>query len=453
MVRSMTGCVLAAALNLLGGVLTGCSGHLVQEYAASDQNLINPMIGYAHSADSSRAFPDCALVYIDITWRELEPEEGVFAWEAIEEENHVERWKSEGKHAVLRFVCDKPSDEAHMDIPDWLYKKTGGGGTHYDMEYGKGYSPDYDNETFIACHERAIRALGERFGSDSFYSYVELGSLGHWGEWHVKYDAGIKRIPMQSVRERYVAPYLEAFPDAGLLMRRPFAEGAARRMGVYNDMAGDPDSTDEWLGWIGNGGIYNQTGEACITAVPTVWDYAPVGGEFTSGIPMKDLLGKYRSRTMELLTRSHTTFLGPKIPVDDDGNLLKGADEVLRSLGYRLRISRMEVKSSFWNKNPKVSLEWHNDGTAPLYWDWPVYLYLLSGEGAVLEKIPVKLSLKSLTGGASMTTETVLDQKSFDQAAALGVGIEDPMTGKPAVYLAMDAPNLGAVTILYEAEE
>ena len=65
---------------------------------------------------------------------------------------------------MFRFVCDKPSDEAHRDIPDWLYEKTGGDGTAYDMDYGKGYSPNYDNETFIRAHERAIKALGERYG-------------------------------------------------------------------------------------------------------------------------------------------------------------------------------------------------------------------------------------------------------------------------------------------------
>lgn len=27
--------------------------------------------------------------------------------------------------------------------------------------------------------------MGERWGSDSLISYIELGSLGHWGEWHV----------------------------------------------------------------------------------------------------------------------------------------------------------------------------------------------------------------------------------------------------------------------------
>ncbi|MFQ9152653.1 MAG: hypothetical protein ACLR6B_15365 [Blautia sp.] len=62
-------------------------------------------------------------MYVDITWAELEPEEGIYAWTAIEEENQIARWKKEGKHLVLRFLCDLPGTEAHMDIPQWLYEK------------------------------------------------------------------------------------------------------------------------------------------------------------------------------------------------------------------------------------------------------------------------------------------------------------------------------------------
>lgn len=114
-------------------------------------------------------------MYIDITFRELQPESpDKFDFETIAEKNNIERWKMEGKHAVLRFVCDIPDDNMmHKDIPDWLFDLTGDG-TFYDTSYGKGYSPNYGSEIFIKYHEAAVRALGEYF-SDGFVSYVELG--------------------------------------------------------------------------------------------------------------------------------------------------------------------------------------------------------------------------------------------------------------------------------------
>ena len=53
----------------------------------------NPLMGYAPSAWYENVSEDISLLYMDITWAELEPEEGVYAWDSIEEENQINRWK------------------------------------------------------------------------------------------------------------------------------------------------------------------------------------------------------------------------------------------------------------------------------------------------------------------------------------------------------------------------
>lgn len=426
---------------------------MAYDYLPSEEAVCNPLMGYAPSAEIPDRYPDSSLVYIDITWRELEPEEGVFDWKGIEESNYMDKWRKEGKHAVLRFICDIPSDEAHRDIPDWLYEKTGGAGTAYDMDYGRGYSPDYRSEVFITCHDRAIRELGKRYGADTFISYIQLGSLGHWGEWHVKYDAGITRIPGKEIRWRYIAPYVESFPNARILMRRPFDEVGQYGFGIYNDMAGDAESTQEWLDWIAQGGIYNQTGEACISAVPGIWNRAPIGGEFTSSISMEQLLDTGLKETVSLVKKSHTTFLGPKIPKYEEEGLSKGSNEILKSMGYRYRISHMELKNAFLGRETQVRLVWHNDGTAPMYWDWPVYLYRLDANGSVTDKVEVEIDLTKLTGGTSIETKTVIPAEMASPSDGfLGIGIEDPMTGQPAVKLMMETERAGNISLLLKGD-
>ena len=200
-------------------------GRKTQIYEKTEEIFGNPLMGYAPCAWEETIGEDISLLYMDITWAELEPAEGKYDWEKIERENQTDRWREEGKHLVLRFVCDIPGEEKHMDIPQWLYDKTDHAGTWYDMEYGKGYAPDYNNEQMIQYHKRAVNALGEHFGRDGLVSYIELGSLGHWGEWHVNISAGIQSLPEESVRERYMIPWTEAFPDSMILMRRPFSEG------------------------------------------------------------------------------------------------------------------------------------------------------------------------------------------------------------------------------------
>ena len=89
----------------------------VKEYKESQAAFGNPLMGYARNAWYDKVSEDISLLYMDITWAELEPEEGVYDWEAIEKKNQLARWKSEGKHLVLRFVCDIPGQE---DI--WTYR-------------------------------------------------------------------------------------------------------------------------------------------------------------------------------------------------------------------------------------------------------------------------------------------------------------------------------------------
>ena len=411
----------------------------IKQYKESQAAFGNPLMGYAPSAWYNEVSEDISLLYMDITWAELEPEEGVYNWASIDEENQISRWRKEGKHLVFRFVCDIPGEEAHMDIPEWLYEKSGKAGKWYDGEYGKGFAPDYNNPTIISCHEQAVKALGEHFGQDGLISYVELGSLGHWGEWHVNYSEGIQRIPREAVREKYILPWTEAFPDARILMRRPFASAEKYGFGLYNDMTGQPEATQSWFDWINNGGKYDQTGEKnVIVPMKDFWKTAPSGGEFTSSLSMEEMLDTNLSGTVEMIREAHTTFLGPKIP---DENYVDGYKEVLKNMGYRLWVSMAELKNTA--KGSRLKLTWENSGVAPMYKEWPVYVYIEDESGKLVEKSRISIKISSLLPGEKATTLTALETERLnsllEKGYRLSVGIEDPMTELPCVRFAMEA--------------
>lgn len=411
----------------------------IKQYKESQAAFGNPLMGYAPSAWYNEVSEDISLLYMDITWAELEPEEGVYNWASIDEENQISRWRKEGKHLVFRFVCDIPGEEAHMDIPEWLYEKSGKAGKWYDGEYGKGFAPDYNNPTIISCHEQAVKALGEHFGQDGLISYVELGSLGHWGEWHVNYSEGIQRIPREAVRDKYILPWTEAFPDARILMRRPFASAEKYGFGLYNDMTGQPEATQSWFDWINNGGEYDQTGEKnVIVPMKDFWKTAPSGGEFTSSLSMEEMLDTNLSGTVEMIREAHTTFLGPKIP---DENYVDGYKEVLKNMGYRLWISMAELKNTA--KGSRLKLTWENSGVAPMYKEWPVYVYIEDESGKLVEKSRISIKISSLLPGEKATTLTALETERLnsllEKGYRLSVGIEDPMMELPCVRFAMEA--------------
>ena len=420
-----------------------------REYETTEETFGNPLMGYAPCAWNEEVREDVSLLYMDITWAELEPEEGKYNWEGIEKENQLERWRKEGKHIVLRFVCDVPGKEKHMDIPEWLYEKMNHAGTWYDVEFGKGFAPDYNNEQMIAYHAKAVKALGEHLGQDGLISFIELGSLGHWGEWHVNYSAGIQRLPLEAVREKYVSAWVSAFPDAMLLMRRPFSHAAVYGMGLYNDMTGDVSETDAWLREIENGGELSQTEETDgLTAMVDFWKTAPVGGEFTSSFSMEEMLETNLSKTVELIRKSHVTFLGPNIA---NASYSNGYETILKNMGYRIWIS--EAVLSHWYTGTKLEITWENDGAAPFYKDWPVWLYVTDEAGNVIEEKEIPVTLSSLLPGETIKAETYLDTRNILDLAGkqyhVSIGILDPMTGKASLRLAMTGTYKDGKNILW----
>ena len=406
-------------------------------YTDANEEVItgNPLIGFAVSADYRDAVGDNSLVYIDILWKDIEPHKGQYDFTGIYKENYIEEYKMLGKKAVLRFSCDKPSAEPHMDIPEWLYEETADG-TFYDTSYGKGYSPNYENEVFLQAHERVIRAIAEEFKQDNFLAYIQLGSLGHWGEWHVKSNEGIVSMPSEETAMEYVSHYVEAFPNTRLMMRRPFQGIKEYGLGVFNDMTGDPEDTRTWLSWLSEGGEYTASRTPyTLYATENFWIQGAVGGEFTSGLSWEDMLEQNLQRTKSLITQSHMSFIGPKVPHHLEApDYQEEAEEIRAMLGYKLGISQVMIRHDRLFASWDISMTWNNKGIAPMYYNWPVYLYFYDNEGMMVQKSLVEMDITSIAPGSSLNVREKV-KISDAKISKITIGIEDPMLEKPVIRL------------------
>ena len=473
-------CGLLCLMSTGCGLQTAASEERIQ-YRSSDAFFVNPLIGYMQNAEESEPYTETSLVFIDLTWRELEPERGQFNWDAVAEANHLSRWRAEGKHAVLRFVCDLPGKEAHRDIPDWLYAETGDG-MDYDIDYGRGYCPNYANAVFREEHHRALREIGRYFSENwgAFVAYVEFGSLGHWCEWHVKYAEGLPYLPNAAIRREYVEDYVEAFPNARLLSRRSFQEMPAGT-GIYNDVTGNVPETERLLRELSEGADFGSAQEEdAIRPLPDIWNRAPVGGEYTSSLSMENMLNRDFRSTLKLIEASHPSFLGPKIPdmrgaaEDDDRKLsetaLWNARKIQSMLGYRYRVAEISISDAatedgVWTTMYKlltgqmgsreeykcVRVTLRNDGLAPMYFDWPVKLYLVKdGDRTPCSAYPLGgLQLTKIPEDSEASAEVLIPAAELEaENTQLYIGIEDPESGKPSVQLAMDVPMLDGMYLL-----
>lgn len=411
-------------------------------YPLTSEPIANPLMGWAPWATIHESIQPHTLVYADLTWREFEPQEGVYDFEVFEKVNQIPRWQDEGKRVVFRFVLDKPGDPMHLDIPDWLYEKINRDGDFYTGSYGSGFSPNYSNPMLIEYHRRAIAALGDRYQQSNLFAYIELGSLGHWGEWHVDLDAGIRPLPLESVRDIYVHHYIDVFPNTHLLMRRPFSIAAQLNLGLYNDMTAEFSATTTWLDWIKNGGEYSQTGEINgLISMPEGWKVAPIGGEQATDLQTDEIYGQNIDQTIQLLKNSHTSFIGPGSPVDSEEaeNYQDQIDMVLSTIGYRLYIDSLHVpKSVRFCDSMHGRITFGNNGIAPIYYDWPTVIYIFDEKQVQVFYHSVEVDLRKVLPGELIEVGFSLPLSSLrDGIYTLGLAIVDPNTNQPAVKFAM----------------
>lgn len=110
-------------------------------------------------------------------------------------------------------------------------------------------------------------------------------------------------------------------------------------------------------------------------------------------------------------------------------------------MGYRLWISEAVLSHRFGGT--KLELTWENDGVAPFYKNWPVWVLVTDEDGNMVEEKEVKMELSSILPGETIQTEIYLDTKNLSELAGkqyhVSVGIVDPMTEKANVRLAMTA--------------
>ena len=438
---SGTVCILIMVTSLANIVSQRIMLSNIYEYIPekSDEVLLSPGMGLAPWAESDESLElETTLVYVELKWSDWEPEEGFYNVEFVNEFYNLDYYKKDGRNVVFRFICDEPTEEEHLDIPEWLYQKIDGDGTWYDIDYGKGFSPNYSNKIFIEEHGEAISALGEYFGQDDFFIYVELGSLGHWGEWHVNYEKGITPMPEFAIREEYIKPYLNAFQNSSFLIRYPLVDAEKYGFGLYNDMTGDYDETVYWLEQM-KPGIWEQTNLEEQADTKDVWKKYPIGGEFASSYENSHFLLTNFDLTLEGIKDSHQSFIGPKIIIDESEKDYSSAmNKILKTIGYRYYVD--SVLMDFNEKETfTITCSMSNDGIAPTYQKYSIELSIVDEDGnEVWISDNVDFDLRNVLPNESQTFSCVVSKDELDDDAKyqLVISIQDE-SGKAVLPLAL----------------
>lgn len=390
-------------------------------YDASENVPENPLIGYAPDALRKEDCAETNLVFLTLPFSEWEPEKGVFAAESVSQKYHVEEYRSAGKHAVLRFVCDLPGETAHADIPQWLLEETGDGAAYEDAA-GKGYAPDYSNAVFQEAHREALKELAAWCCRDSFVAYVEIGSVGQKGVWSASADSAPEIS--ESVRREYLRQYEEAFPpESGIRLLCCAETGADMAAGSWNDVLGDAAASGKWREGVL---AREQTAEEEAGTSAGLYTAFPVAGGMSGIASMDELLMDRLSDTLEQIRDCHISFIGPACP-DARQQESNGSGMILRNVGYCIYLSRLQTTVDFLDDDLLLHFTFSNIGQAPLYWDWPVTMYIFDHDGICIREQTLDLKLSGLLPDRELTvTGSVPYSKELLKGYSVGLSVVSP---------------------------
>ena len=125
-------------------------------------------------------FPGLTVCYLRLSWGYVEPVEGEFSWSILD--TPIQRYVAAGKKFAFRFT----TFESHNPIratPERV-EDAGAKGQFVTVHKQRGWEPDYDDPIYLAKLENFLHAVGKRYGGNPNLAFVDVGTLGVWGEGH-----------------------------------------------------------------------------------------------------------------------------------------------------------------------------------------------------------------------------------------------------------------------------
>jgi len=410
--------------------------HTVQ-FIPTGGAISNPLIGAAANARTGPEYApqDTRLAWVVATWRELEPVEGEYAFDAFDEAIHLTQWRERDTKLIFRLSLDSTGSGCARDIPDWLHKKAPGG-VEYEAAGQQCYAPDYADPLLQEAHLRLLQAVAQRYGDD--IAYVEIGSLGPDGAW--RSIEGAPQMPMVDVTGVYIWQYFTAFPDHMLLAAGPYHEAMLSGGGVYLNALGGSGRTWEWINMLRFGGWDEETG-VLLRPQEDFGLSAPAGAWLCPDADLNGLAELVRETRASYLCVDHFAA----------GGLL---DEVSEALGYRYW-----VRQAQWPERVRrdyslyVDICMANSGCAPMAADWPMYLALLDENGAVMHSERAETDVREwLPGDSGLRVRITVPSDMERGVYTLAFAVCEPDTLEPAVRFAMECETVGLWHVLGNTE-
>ena len=366
-------------------------------------------------SDTVDDFPGLSVVYLRIPWSYIEPEEGRFNWSVLD--TPAQRWVAKGKQIALRITCCE--SWLRWATPEWVHRA---GAKGYDFEPWVGvkeggpyWEPDYSDPIFLQKLDNFLGALAKRYDGSPEVAFIDIGSLGVWGEGHTFAST---RLPIAlETFQRHIDLHLKHFKRTLLVANDDFCfrgAGPLKPEDETIDYARQKGLTlrDDSILVQGGENAYFHAGMA-----QAFWRDRPVILECEHYGPSKER-GYWQDgrKYLQAVEEYHASYASihwwPREFLEENRALI---ERINRRLGYRFQLVEAE-----WQKRAKVGgrwevrWRWRNAGVAPCYrGGYPAITLKDDKGGIVAVLVDEGLNVRSLPVGPPEGAEAVQSRVSF----------------------------------------
>ena len=413
----------------------------------SDEVLVNPGMGFTTQSSIDGevpGYPKSSIAYYRWYWDELEPQEGKFNWKMVD--SVLAAAHAHGQRLATRIM---PAN-GRPRIPEW-YRKTGAKGFEFIAEStqlsGKkdvSWMPDHADPLFAKYMGRLVKEFAKRYDGHPDIDHIDIGSYGHWGEWHLSFIREKEEYPFE-IKKMIIDWYLEGFKKTPMVIPEDAEEGlvyaTGNGTGWRADCMGDYGPPNNWnlmTRYLQLPRMYPSVGEA--------WKTRPVAFESCGTMETWLEAGRDIEFIYSVCLELHTSILNNKsssIPPQ----WWPATEKFLKRMGYRL-VVRLFRHEKYLEPGDTLHIEMQLDniGVAPPYRAYkPVFEIRQAGER---RKSTILISketdwnvLKWLPGRHQYATILIIPKNAEPGRYNVYFALLDPYENTPVIKLAVEGKD------------
>jgi len=386
----------------------------------------------------------CDIAYYRLDWAEVNPEPGVYRFDEYFGPRFDAWVKAHGKRVAFRVMCQNMHSANDYVTPKWVFDRGVPGVQHRALRGQMQTDPVFWDERYLAEHLPFIEALGRYLDGREGLEFVDIGSIGEWGEMHLARWTSEQFEATGYTQARYVQAYrrvIDAFA-AAFPRTRVFLNIGGQDNLTINDYAALRGMHFRQDGLTPNGASYHCE----------EWLYPPYARrgvicnlEFHSGYTEMVQKGWDVAATLDKATSSPVSYLNTNL--FGGGGYRQAPEEVRqmlaatgRRLGYRFVLTRLEHPTELHLSDARptrvlLRSTWRNEGVAPCYASYALEWSVLDAAGRAIasELAFPRVPTTQWWPGEEQTAEVCVRLPAGTPVAEyrLAVAMVDPETGHP----------------------